>query len=245
MKYLAIICLLGLFWQPLVQAQSDVPLRLAMLPYPEYAEYDAEGRATGHAVQVMVRLLEHAGYSYEVRLLPVARVRRGLMSGELDLWLGLNNQVGLEAYTLQSHATFGLVPINLYYRPGEPVPTWPDSLQGRTLILITNYSYSLPVSRTLQDTRLALQTRSSSSHTGAIRMLLRGRGDYLLDYRGQVASASASLGIDALPHIVVDEPPMRLFVSRQHAQAQALMNRLDQAFESLVREGVVMDVTRQ
>ncbi len=38
---------------------------------------------------------------------------------------------------------------------------------------------------------------------------------------------------------------MRLFVSRQHAQAQALMNRLDQAFESLVREGVVMDVTRQ
>ncbi|HCB41615.1 MAG: bifunctional lytic transglycosylase/amino acid ABC transporter substrate-binding protein [Pseudomonadales bacterium] len=245
MKYLAIMFLLALCWLPRAWAEPQAPLRVAMLPYPDYAEYDADRRADGHAVRVIRRLLERAGYASEIRLLPVARVRLGLMSGELDLWLGLNNQVDLEAYTLQTQSSFGALPINLYYRPDEAAPSWPDSLRGRTLILITNYSYSLPVSRTLQDPRLALQTRTSSSHAGAIRMLLRGRGDYLLDYRGQVAAALDSLGMQALPHVVVDQPPMRLFVSRQRSDARGVLNRLDQAFDALVDEGVDMDVTRQ
>ena len=245
MKCLAMMFLLALCWLPHAWAEPHAPLRVAMLPYPDYAEYDADQRADGHAVRVIRRLLERAGYASEIRLLPVARVRLGLMSGELDLWLGLNNQVDLEAYTLQSHSSFGALPINLYDRPDEATPNWPESLRGRTLILITNYSYSLPVSRTLQDPRLALQTRSSSSHTGAIRMLLRGRGDYLLDYRGQVAAALNTLGMQALPHVAVDQPAMRLFVSRQRADARVLLNRLDQAFDALVDEGVDMDVTRQ
>ncbi|HCL40647.1 MAG TPA: hypothetical protein DHW73_04640, partial [Pseudomonas sp.] len=105
MKYLAIMFLLALCWLPRAWAEPQAPLRVAMLPYPDYAEYDADRRADGHAVRVIRRLLERAGYASEIRLLPVARVRLGLMSGELDLWLGLNNQVDLEAYTLQTQSS--------------------------------------------------------------------------------------------------------------------------------------------
>lgn len=224
---------------------NDAVLKVVLLAYPEYSEYDEQGRVVGHAVDVLARVFERAGREYEISLLPIARVRRGLVSGELDIWLGLNNQVGLEAYTVQGRASFGRVPVHLYYRQGEPVPSWPDSLHNRSIILITNYNYSLPIARVLQDERLVVDKRSSSSHVGAIRMLLRGRGDYLLDYRGQASAAMAELGLESLPHIVVDEPPMRLFVSRRRADAAELMNELDLAFESLVSEGVDMDITRQ
>lgn len=226
-------------------AANDAVLKVVLLPYPGYSEYDEQGRVVGHAVDVLTRLFERAGRDFDITLLPIARVRRGLVSGELDVWLGLNNQVGLEAYTVQGRSSFGRLPVHLYYRQGEPVPVWPDSLHKRSLILITNYNYSLPISRVLQDDRLDVEKRSSSSHVGAIRMLLRGRGDYLLDYRGQAAAAMAELGLEYLPHIVVEEPPMRLFISRRRADAAALMDDLDLAFESLVREGVDMDVTRQ
>lgn len=226
-------------------AANDAVLKVVLLPYPGYSEYDEQGRVVGHAVDVLTRLFERAGRDFDISLLPIARVRRGLVSGELDVWLGLNNQVGLEAYTVQGRANFGTLPVHLYYRPGEPAPTWPASLHNRSLILITNYNYSLPISRVLQDDRRVVNTRSSSSHVGAIRMLLRGRGDYLLDYRGQAVAAMAELGLDDLPYIVVEEPPLRLFVSRRRADAAELMDDLDLAFEMLVSEGVEMDVTRQ
>lgn len=230
---------------PRVPAAEDQTLKVVLLPYPGYSEYDEQGQVIGRAADVLRQLLVRAGYDYQIQLLPIARVYRGLVSGELDVWLGLNNQLGLEAYTVQSRAILGVAPIYLYYLPGQPEPSWPSSMRGRSLILITNYNYSLPVSRVLQDSRLGIQTHSSSSHTGAIRMMMRGRGDYLLDYRGQAVSAMAELGIEPLPHIVVDEPPMRLFVSRQRADAAVLMDALDQAFEALVSEGVDMNASRQ
>ena len=55
----------------------------------------------------------------------------------------------------------------------------------------------------------------------------------------------AELDMQPLPHILVDEPPMRLFVSRSRPDAMAVVRELDRAFESLVAEGVVMDVTRR
>jgi len=220
-------------------------VRVAMMMFPGFSEVDDQGRIVGKTVRLTRRLLEHAGYQADIRIMPAARIWRGLEGGQVHLWPGVLNKPGLDAHTLLTERDLGRVGINLYYRPGEPAPVIPSGLSGKRLILITNYSYSLPVSRTLQDPRLALQTRSSSSHTGAIRMLLRGRGDYLLDYRGQVAAALNTLGMQALPHVAVDQPAMRLFVSRQRADARVLLNRLDQAFDALVDEGVDMDVTRQ
>lgn len=243
--FLRSLWLLVLLASSHISAQQLPPLKVVLLAYPGYAEYDAQGQVVGRTVDLLDRLFERAELDYEIELLPIARVRRGLVSGDVDLWLGLNNQVGLEAYAIQSLSSFGSVPIHLYYRPGEPAPTWPDSLQGKALILITNYNYSLPVSRVLQDPRLAIELRSSSSHVGAIRMLMRNRGDYLLDYRGQTASAMAELNLDQLPYIVVDDPPMRLFASRSRPDAAVLINRLDGAFDSLVAEGVNMTISRQ
>lgn len=246
-RMLAAYCcfgLLALSAQGGYAAPLERPLKVVLLPYPGYSDYDQHGRVVGPTADVLAQLFKRAGYAYQINLLPIARVRRGLVSGEVDVWLGVNNQVGLEAYVVQSESSFGALPIHLYYRADEPVPHWPDSLQGKALILITNYNYSLPILRVLQDPRWQIDQRSSSSHVGAIRMLLRGRGDYLLDYRGQAVSAMAELDMQPLPHILVDEPPMRLFVSRSRPDAMAVVRELDRAFESLVAEGVVMDVTR-
>ena len=122
-RMLAAYCcfgLLALSAQGGYAAPLERPLKVVLLPYPGYSDYDQHGRVVGPTADVLEQLFKRAGYAYQINLLPIARVRRGLVSGEVDVWLGVNNQVGLEAYVVQSESSFGALPIHLYYRADEP-----------------------------------------------------------------------------------------------------------------------------
>src|SRR5690554_6885491 len=59
----------------------------------------------------------------------------------------------------------------------------------------------------VQTCALPISILRSNSHTGAVKMLRQGRGDYLLDYRSQVQSALGSLEMEPLPWVPVVELP--------------------------------------
>ena len=228
-----------------VSMQAPGVLKVAIMNFPGYSEVDSEGNAVGRTVTLVDKLLRQAGFAYEVRILPPARIWRGLEDGSVQLWPGIVNKPGLEASTLLARRTLGVVGINLYYPPGSPRPQWPDDLQGKRVILITNYTYTSQLMRVLDDPSLDITFLLGSSHLGAVRMLLRGRGDYLLDYRAQVDSAAATLHIEPLPHLKVSEQPMRFVVSRRTPGASDVVRALDAAYDQLESQGVELDVTRQ
>ncbi|MEH6564231.1 MAG: transporter substrate-binding domain-containing protein [Halopseudomonas sp.] len=230
---------------PLEPLSTDARLQVAIMDFPGYSEVDENGHAVGRTVTLVEKLLQQAGLAYEIRILPAARIWKGLEDGSVQIWPGIVNKPGLEAHTLLTRRTLGTVGINLYYPPGTRPPAWPQGVKGKRLILITNYTYTAQLMRTLSDPALNLTFHSGSSHLGAVRMLLRGRGDYLLDYRAQVDTVVDSLGIEALPHITVAEQSMRLVVSRRTPDATRLVQALDLAYDQLLARGVELDVTRQ
>lgn len=225
-------------------APDDV-LQVAIMHFPGYSEVDASGEPAGHTVSLLEKLLHQAGLSYQIRILPAARIWKGLEDGSVQIWPGIVNKPGLEAHTMLTRRNLGVVGINLYYQPGEQAPEWPQGIQGKRVILITNYTYTAQLMRTLNDPALNLTFHTGSSHMGAVRMLLRDRGDYLLDYRVQVDSVAKALDIDALPHLTVAEQPMRLVVSRRTPNAGGVVEALDRAYDQLSAQGVELDVTRQ
>lgn len=225
-------------------AQTGV-LQVAIMHFPGYSELNRSGEAVGHTVTLLGKLLRQAGLAYEVRILPAARIWKGLEDGSVQIWPGIVNKPGLEAHTLLTQRDLGVVGINLYYPPGQPAPQWPQGIKGKRLILITNYTYTAQLMRTLNDPKLDLTFHSGSSHLGAVRMLLRGRGDYLLDYRAQVESVTKALDMEMLPHLTVAEQPMRLVVSRRTPGASRVVEALDRAYDQLQAQGVDLEVTRQ
>lgn len=97
----------------------------------------------------------------------------------------------------------------------------------------------------MRDPALGLEHVTSISHIGALQMLLKGRGDYLLDYRVQVDAAAQELGIEPLPSLQLAEQPMRLVLSLRSGFAPELKADLDRAFDELASRGVELDVRRQ
>ena len=241
-KYLA---LLSLCWTGTVLADSKPVVQVAFMDFPGYSQLDESGRATGKAVELLRKLLDEAGYTAQVRILPAARIWLGLESGEVHLWPGVLNKPGLDEHTLLTGRDLGQVNIDLYYLPGQPAPDWPQGLRGRSVIMITNFTYTNALKDTVLDPELDLTLYKSNSHRGAVEMLRRGRGDYLLDYRAQVDVVLEKLDGISLEHVEVAVQPMRLVLSRHSGFAEQLRQDLDAAFDRLRAQGVELDVTKQ
>lgn len=139
----------------------------------------------------------------------------------------------LAADTLQARRVLGHVSLNLYYPAHQPAPRVPQDLAGRRLILISGYSYWKPVTDFIQDPNLHLRLYRTGTHHAALRMLELGRGDYLLDYQAPVEAASRQ----ALASQELYRLPLRMIVSRHIPGAEALRDRLDQAYDQLRSDG--------
>lgn len=226
-------------------SQVRPEVQVAFMRFPGYADLDESGRATGKAVDLIGRLVSEAGYDAKIRVLPAARIWMGLETGNIHIWPGLLNKPGLAEDTLLTGRDLGQVKINLYYHPDQPMPEWPQGLRGKSLIMITNFTYTSDLEKMLADPQLDLTLLESNSHRGALQMLLRKRGDFLLDYGAQVDVVKQELGVDALPCIQVAEQPMRLVLSRHTGFAEQLRADLDAAFDRLQAQGVELDVSLQ
>lgn len=220
-------------------------VEVGIMAFPDYSYLDDQGTPAGVLIDLTRLLLERAGYPARLRILPSARIWRGLEHGEVDLWPGLVNKPGLDDFTVLTERDLAQVAINLYYLPGQARPSWPEDLRGKRLILITNYTYIKSLLVRLQDPALGLSFASSMSHTGAVEMLLRGRADFLLNYRAQVDPVVANLGLEPLPFIEIAEHPMRFVLSRQSGFAEQLKTDLDRAFDDLAAEGVELDLVER
>lgn len=232
---------------PGLAVAADKPVvRVAFMDFVGYAERDrASGEVVGKGVQLVRRLFEEAGYPLSVELLPPARIWQGLENGSVHVWPGMLNKPDLDPYVLVSDRDLGRIGINLYYPAGTAAPRWPQGMKDRSVITITNFTYTADIWAVLTDPARNLTVHKSSSHVGALQMLQRGRGDYLLDYRTQVDSASRQLGIEPLPAVPVVEMPMRFVFSRRTGFAEQLKADLDAAFDRLRGRGYELDVTLQ
>lgn len=231
---------------PGVLIASEKPVvRVAFMDFPGYAERNEAGEVVGKGVTLVDKLFKEAGYPVNVTILPAARIWQGLENGTVHVWPGMLNKPDLDEHTLLSDRNLGLIGINLYRLPETPAPHWPDDLRNQSVITITNFTYTNGVMAILNDPARNLTIHRTSSHTGALQMLHRGRGDYLLDYRTQVDSALEQLDMQPLPSVPVVEMPMRLVLSRHSGFAEQLRADLDAAFDRLQEQGEELDVTLQ
>lgn len=224
-------------------AEQRPKVKVAILEFPGFAQMNEAGELVGNTVTLSRKLITEAGYEPEFQILPTARIWRGLKSGQIDIWPGVMNKPDMDKHTLLTERDMGSINIYLYHRPDTPVPVWPDGMRGKHVIIITNFTYTHNMLKIL--TERVAKLHQSASHAGAVEMLMRGRGDYLLDYRSQVDPVLQQRGIEPLPNIEVSAQPMRFVLSRRSPLAQQLREDLDAAFDRLQATGEELDVARQ
>lgn len=226
-----------------IQAADGLqPVNVGYYEVPPYFWTGDDGKPRGSLLTLTERLLRHAGYRGVYRSLPSARVYAGLQDGSVQLWPGAGGKAELLGHTLEARNQLGEINLALYYRQDTPKPKLPDDLTGRRIILISGYSYWKPVNDMLNDPRLRVITHRTSTHTAALEMLQRRRGDFLLNYQQPVERARQSLGSEPLPFTVLQNVQLRFVASRHAEGSAALLEALDRAYEELQAAGVDLSV---
>ena len=221
---------------------KQVPIEVGFYEFPPFTYSDAQGRPQGAFLRLTQRLLEHAGYRANFRAYPSARLYAGLRDGRVHLWPGAPDKPGLATHTLESRTQVGEIALNLYFRRDTLLPRIPDDLRDRGLILISGYSYWPRINQLLEDPAVAIRLHRTRTHSAALDMLQHGRGDFLLDYQSPVNQARAELGMAELPFIQLQRLPLKLIVSRNAPDAEALRDALDRAYLELRAEGADLNL---
>jgi len=219
-------------------APSGPPVvTVGLLEFPPYSYSDAAGRPQGSVLDLSKRLLRQAGYQGKFRILPGARLYAGLRDGSVQLWPGAPGKAELQGHVLEGRIVLVEDDLALYFRPDTRLPRLPQDLAGRTIILISGFGYWKPYSDWLSDPTLNLRISRPHSHNAALEMLLRHRGDFLLDYHGPVEQARQRLGLAELPHLLLYHLTAKMIVSKRAPGAEALRDALDRAYEELQAQG--------
>jgi len=242
MRKLLCLALTTLLYSSLGYAENAPPSNLPVvivgtLEFPPFTYSDAEGHPKGSMIELCKRLLHQAGYQGDFHSLPSARLYASLLDGSVHVWPGAPGKTELQGYVLEGRATLGKVDLMLYFRPDTRPPKLPEDLAGRTVLLISGYGYWKPYSDWLSDPTLNVRVNRPNSHTSALEMLLRQRGDFLLDYHAPVEQARQDLGMAELPHMHLHRLTSKMIVSKRAPNAEALRDALDRAYAELKAAG--------
>ncbi|WP_447745571.1 substrate-binding periplasmic protein [Pseudomonas nicosulfuronedens] len=215
-------------------------LTVGYYEFPPYTYTAPDGTTHGSGAEMVRRILLKAGYRADFRALPSARLYLGLQDGSVQLWAGAPGKAELVDSTLECERILGHVELNLYRLASRPSPSLPEGLIGSRVILISGYSYWRPISEMLADPELKLEVHRTSTHTAALQMLERGRGDYLIDYQTPVEQARRELNMGQLAFDKLYSVPTKLIVSRHAPDAEGLRMQLDHAYDELQAAGYEM-----
>lgn len=234
MQYLRIaLRVIGLLIAVTLNAHAKPTITVGYYEFPPISYTDDTGTATGSALNLSHTLLTSQGYDVVFKGLPSARLYAQLISGEVDLWLGSTDKVGLNGHVIESSKRISEVTLALYYHPSDPPPQLPSDLHNKSIITITGYSYWPPVTDWLADPALHIQAIRTSKHTSSIAMLLRKRGDYLLNYLQPMEDSKQQLGIAELklPYLAIRTVPLTFIISKKSAYSKQLLEELESAYE--------------
>ncbi|MFE8070356.1 transporter substrate-binding domain-containing protein [Marinobacteraceae bacterium S3BR75-40.1] len=221
-----------------VHAQPDKVLRTAYVEFPPYTMMNEAGEPDGRFIELARTVANKAGYRLEFQMLPIGRTYLYLKNGRVDLWLGVAGVPMLEGRVLESRATPIRISLSTWHLPERLPVRRLEDLRGHIVILITGYTYGGLLDE-LAAENSGVVTTFTSTHTSALKMLTRGRGHYLLDYRDPVEDAMQRNRFPRLESEVLKRRRGAFVFSRQHPQAEQRQQDFDNAFFELQAEGTI------
>ena len=95
-------------------SQQVETLTLAYIEFPPFTYTNKHGQADGLLLNKALKLITAAGYDYKTISLPAKRLKKSLIKGQVDIWLGIKKQKELGTDVLIGEQEIGNVHVNIY-----------------------------------------------------------------------------------------------------------------------------------
>ncbi len=239
-----IACLVAYFAisEHVVSADSkEVPvliIRMAHIESPPYYFTNKKKKSEGIVIDIIDKVMKQAGYEWRPESYSVHQIINLLDSGEIHLWVGLATLPEFQKTTLIGNAEIGKVTLNAYWIGDKPRITKKEDLRGKSVLILKDYSYGGWTSF-IKDPANHIRYNELYIRDPAFNILAHGRADYLLEYEVPAQKKLENMTIPNLNFSQVSIFSLKFVVSKQIPNAQEVLNRLEKAYNDLLKEGKV------
>jgi len=232
------ILLLMIYLILLATTSSAQEIKVDVFNFQPFYIAEEGQEPSGIFVDYLKVALERCNLSYVIKGYPPKRVYNNLAEGKSDIFLGVKGVPELEGNVLYSDQKITEIDLRIYARQDTPILKTKEELKGNKIITIRGYSYGGFI-KYLEDPANSIKIDASNSHELAFKMLQGKRADYLLDYSAPAETTLKSVKIPGIQNHSISRLDVVVIVSKQAPDAESLLNRLEQAFVDLKKEGKI------
>jgi ABC-type amino acid transport substrate-binding protein len=216
---------------------------MVFFPFPPFVHSDAEGRPIGTLVTLFTRMTRHLGVPATISEFPTQRARAMLIAGEADVMLTNNAAPELQGHILSSPEPIDRIVVKAFTLPGAPPIGGLEDLRGRTIVMQQRFTYGGIRQRLTDPSSAARLVGDAPDSASALRMLLAGRGEVLLQYDSVMAAAMAAAKPTVRPiGAILSLLPIHINVSRRSPDAAGLLDRLIAAHRAVAEQSTESEI---
>ena len=226
--------MLSLMLLPLsvLAAQTDA-LKIGILNLPP-AYICEEGKPAGYYTDLLEQVVTRAGFKYSTQCLPTKRLYMSLANGEIDLFMGLNENQKYKDRIIASEYPIKEIHLGLYALSQSILPSSQEDWDGKRFVVINGYEYSgLIVELEKLEQQGKISIHRANSHKNAMKMLYSRRADLLLDYELAVKGTLDTYDSPELFHQKISALGLHFLVSKKTPYAENVLKRLISAHQEL------------
>jgi len=215
---------------PAAQAET---LKIGILNLPP-AYICKEGKPAGYYTELLEQVVARAGFEYSTQCLPTKRLYMSLANGEIDLFMGLNENQKYNDRIVASEYPIREIHLGLYALSQSILPSSQENWVGKRFVVINGYEYSgLIVELEKLELQGKITIHRANNHKSAMKMLYSNRADLLLDYELAVKGTLDNSDSPELFRQKISDLGLHFLVSKKTPYAEKVLERLINAHQEL------------
>ncbi len=204
------------------------------LGYVEFYPYtytNHENVADGIFIQKSKKIFnELPDYKLNYISLPANRLFEGLKNGSIQLFIGIRTIPVLQEFVISTESKVGSIEMRIYSFDKNINIKNKEDLLGKKIILVKGYGYSGWAD--------FLKERNSPfvvealDHEIAFEMLLRNRGEYLLEYKEPAEDVINKFNLKNLNFVSLMVLDCYFIISKKYPNSENLRNLIDKVYRN-------------
>lgn len=212
------------------------PLKIGVLDFPPYYVVKSESNVGGSLADVIKKTMDRVGIPYELSGFPPKRLYKNLGEGGTHVFLGTRGVPDYEGRVFYSDIKVEEIEVRLYTLKDKPLLKSLQELKGKQVITQRGYGYGGMVTF-LEDPANSITVDPTDGHDLAFKKLIKGRADYLLDYRQPAEAVIRKERLTGLKYSSLKNLRVQFIVSKKAPDAENLLKKIDAAYLALKKEG--------
>lgn len=231
LKFILRLLLLHLLISSYILANEDLlEIKMGYIDfYPNFYK-DSNSKPTGLYIDIMNEVSKQTNIKINYIHYPPSRMANELISGNIDLWVGLSTLEGFKDNTYVSSTYISKINLKLYWINEDlnfSKENFLEELKHKKLLMHRGYSYGGLYNTLTKDKNYKITF--SDSHIASIGILEKNRVDVLMNYTGPMQTALKQQKIQNLKEVSIDSYPAFLVMSKKTKNAQQILEKFEKA----------------